>query len=96
MFDCIVCVIHKNFLLLTSALFSWLRMLENTVLCKIFGVKWDEVTGDRRQLHNEQLYDMYSLQNIIQMVKTIRLRWVEHVARMEDRGVEYKVFGGKV
>ena len=65
-----------------------LRVFENRVLRKVFGPKRDEVTGEWRKLHNEELNDLYSLPNIVRMVKSRRMRWAGHVARMgEDRGV---------
>ena len=60
----------------------------NRVLRRVFGPKRDEVTGEWRKLHNEELNDLYSLPNIVRVVKSRRMRWSEHVARMgEDRGV---------
>jgi len=59
----------------------WLRVFENGVLQKIFGPKRDEVTGEWWRLHNEDLYDLYSSQNI-RVVKEIIIRWAGHVARM--------------
>jgi hypothetical protein len=65
-----------------------LRVFENTMPWRVFGPKRDEVTGEWRKLHNEELNDMYSLPNIIWVVKSRRMRWAGHVARMgEDRGV---------
>jgi len=52
------------------------------VLRRIFGPKRDEVTGEWRQLHNEELNDLYSLFNIVRVIKSRRMRWVGHVARM--------------
>ena len=61
----------------------------------LFGPKRDEVTGDWRKLHNEQLSDLYSLPNIVQVVKLRRMRWAGHVARMgQGRGV-FRVLVGK-
>ena len=61
-------------------------MSENRVLRKVFGPKRDEVTGEWRKLYNEELNDLYSLPNIVRMVKSRRMRWAGHVARMgEDR-----------
>ena len=64
------------------------RVFKNRVLRKVFGPKRDEVTGEWRKLHNEELNDLYSLPNIVQVVKSGQMRWAGHVARMgEDRGV---------
>ena len=72
-----------------------LRVFENRVLRRVFGLKRDEVTGERRKLHNEELSDLYSLPNILRVVKSRRMRWAGHVARMEEgRGV-YRVLVGK-
>jgi len=72
-----------------------LRMCENRVLRKVFGPKRDEVTGEWRKLHNEELNDLYSLPNIMRVVKSRRMRWAGHVARMgEDRDV-HRVLVGK-
>jgi hypothetical protein len=65
-----------------------LRVFENRVLRRVFGPKRDEVTGELRKLHNEELNDLYSLSNIVRVAKSRRMRWAGHVARMgEDRGV---------
>jgi hypothetical protein len=65
-----------------------LRVFENRVLRSVFGPKRDEVTGKWRKLHNEELNGLYSLPNIVLVVKSRRLRWAGHVARMgEERGV---------
>jgi hypothetical protein len=62
------------------------RMFENRVLRREFGPKKDEVTGEWRKLHNEELNDLYSLPNIVRVVKSRRMRWVGHVALIgEDR-----------
>ena len=72
-----------------------LRVFENRVLLKVFGPKRDEVTGDWRKLYKEELNDLYSLPNIVRVVKSRRIRWAGHVARMgEDRGV-HRVLVGK-
>jgi hypothetical protein len=47
----------------------------------LFGPKWDEVTGEWRKLHNEELNDLYSFPNIVRVVKSRRMRWAENVAR---------------
>ena len=61
------------------------RVFENRVLRRVFGPKRDEVTGEWRKLHNEELSDLYSLPNIVRVVKPRRMRWAEHVARMGER-----------
>ena len=64
-----------------------LRVFENIVLRRIFGPRRDEVTGEWRRLHNEELNDLYSSPNIVRMIKSRRMRWAGHVARMgEERG----------
>jgi hypothetical protein len=64
-----------------------LRVFENRVLRRVFGPKMDEVTGEWRQLCNEELNDVYSLPSIVRVVKSRRMRWAGHVARMgEERG----------
>ena len=70
-------------------------MFQNRVLSRIFGPKRDEVTGEWRQLHNEELNDLYSSPNVVRVIKSRRIRWARHVARMgEKRGV-YRVLVGK-
>ena len=65
-----------------------LRVFENRVLKRVFGPKRDEVTGELRKLHNEKLRELYSLPNIVRVVKSRRMRWAGHVAPMgEGRGV---------
>ena len=72
-----------------------LRAFENTVLRRIFGPRRVEVTGEWRRLHNEELNDLYSSPNIVRVIKSRRMRWAGHVARMgEERGV-YRVLVGK-
>jgi len=72
-----------------------LRLFENRVLRKVFGPKRDEVTGEWRKLHNEELRNLYSLPNIVRVVKSRRMRWAGHVTRMgEGRGV-HRVLVGK-
>ena len=72
-----------------------LRVFENRVLRRIVGPKRDKVTGEWRKLHNEELRDLYSLPNIVRVVKSRRMRWAGHVARMgEGRGV-HRVLTGK-
>ena len=69
-------------------------MFENTVLRRIFGSRRDEVTGKGRQLHNEELNDLYSSPYIARVVTSRRMRWVVHVEHM-GRGEAYIYgFGG--
>ena len=69
-------------------------MFENRVLRRIFGPKRDEVTGEWRKLHNEELDDLCSSPNIVRVTKPRRMRWAGHVVRMGGRGV-YGVLVGK-
>jgi len=59
-----------------------LRVFENKVLRRVFGPKRDEVTGEWRKLHNEELSDLYSLPNIVWVVKSRIMSWAGHVVRM--------------
>jgi hypothetical protein len=61
------------------------RVFENRVLRKIFAPKMDKVTGDWRKLENEELNDLYSSPNPIRVIKSRRVKWVEHVPRMGER-----------
>ena len=63
-----------------------LRVYENRVL-RILGPKRGTVTGEWRKLHNEELNDLYCSLNIVQVIKSRRMRWVEHVALIGSRGV---------
>jgi hypothetical protein len=62
-----------------------LRVFENKVLRRIFGPKRNEVTGDWRKLHNEELHDLYSSPSVIIIIKSRRMGWVGHVARMREK-----------
>jgi hypothetical protein len=64
-----------------------LRVFENGGLRRIFGPKRDEVTGGWRKLHNDELHSLYSSPSIIRMIKSRRMRWAGHVARMGRRGM---------
>ncbi|KAJ4429399.1 hypothetical protein ANN_21556 [Periplaneta americana] len=68
-----------------------LRVFENKVLRKIFGAKRDEVTGEWRKLHNTELHALYSSPDIIRNIKSRRLRWAGHVARMGESRNAYRV-----
>jgi len=72
-----------------------LRVFENRVLRRIFGPKRDETTWEWRKLHNEELNDLYSSPNIVRVIKSRRMGWAGHVARMggEDRRIQG--FGGE-
>jgi hypothetical protein len=70
-----------------------LRVFENGVLRRIFGPKRDEIAGEWRKLHNEELHNLYSSPDIIRQIKSRRMRWVGHVARMGEESVQG--FGGK-
>jgi hypothetical protein len=61
------------------------------VLRKIFGPKRDDITGEWRRLHNEELYDLYSSPNITRVIKSRRIRWAGHVARMGKKTGAYTV-----
>jgi hypothetical protein len=71
-----------------------LRVPENRVLRRIFGPKWDEVTGEWRKLHNEELNDLYSSSNRVRAIKSRKIRLAGHVARMvKERCIQS--FGGE-
>jgi hypothetical protein len=62
-----------------------LRVFENGVLRGIFGAKRDEVSGEWRKLHNEELNDLYCSSNIVRVIKSKRMRWAGHVECMGER-----------
>jgi hypothetical protein len=72
-----------------------LRVFENRVLRRIFGPKRDEATGDWRRLHNEELNDFYSSPNIIRVIKSRKLRWAGHAARMGEERDAYRILVGR-
>jgi hypothetical protein len=72
-----------------------LRVFENRVLRNIFGPKRGEMTGVWRKLHNEALRDLYSSPSIIRIIKSRRMRWAEHVARMGEKRNAYRLLVGK-
>jgi hypothetical protein len=70
-------------------------VFENRVLTSIFGPKRDEVTGEWRKLHNEELHNLYSSPNIIRQITSRRMRWAGHVARMGEEMNVCRGFDGK-
>jgi hypothetical protein len=72
-----------------------LRVFENRVLRRIFGPKRDEVTGEGRKQHNEELCDLYSSPSIIRIIKSRSMRWADHVARMGKKRNAYRLLMGK-
>jgi len=71
-----------------------LRVFENRVLRGIFGHKREEVTGEWRELYNEELNDLYCSPHIVRVMK-LRMRWAGHVARMGERRRAYRALVGK-
>jgi hypothetical protein len=69
--------------------------LRTKVLRRIFGPKRDEVTGGCRKLHNEELRDLYSSPSMTKIIKSRRMRWAEHVARMGEKRNAYRLLVGK-
>jgi hypothetical protein len=72
-----------------------LRVFENSVLRRIFGPKRDEVTGEWRRLHKEEFNYLYSSPSIIQVIKSNRMRWAGHVARMGEGSGAYRILVGR-
>jgi hypothetical protein len=70
-------------------------VIENRVRRRIFGPKRDEVTGEWRKLHNEEFHDLYSSPSIIRIIKSRRMRWTGHVARMGEKRNPYRLLVGK-
>jgi hypothetical protein len=94
--NCSLC--DFGYVLVKNVYYSFLRRLrvfENRVLRRIFGPKRDKVTGEWRKLHNEELNDLYSLPNIVRVVKSRRMGWARHVARMGENSGVHRVLVGK-
>jgi len=72
-----------------------LRVFENMVLRRIFGPRRDEVTGEWRTVHIEELNDLYCSPNIVRVIKSRRMKWAGHVARMGEERVVYRFLVGK-
>ena len=66
------------------------------MLRRIFGPKKDEVTGESRKLHTEELDVLYSSPHIVGVIKSRRMRWTGHVARMGERGEAIQIFGREI
>jgi hypothetical protein len=81
---------YKNLFLL-----KLLRIYVFYMLRRIFGPKRDEATGEWRRLHNEELSDLYSSPNIIWVIKSRRMRWAGHVARMGEKRGAYRILVGR-
>jgi hypothetical protein len=71
------------------------RLFENRVPRRIFGPKRDEVIGEWRRLHNEELHNLYSSPNTIRVIKLRRMRWAGHVARMGEGRGAYRILVGR-
>ena len=72
-----------------------LRVFENRVLRRVFGPMRDEITGEWRKLHKEELRDLYSIPNSVRVVKSRRMRWAWHVPLMGEARVVHRVLVGK-
>jgi hypothetical protein len=70
-------------------------VFENRVLREIFGQKRDKVTGGWRKLHSEELHNLYPSPSIIRFIKSRRMRWVGHVARIREKMNAYRILVGK-
>jgi hypothetical protein len=72
-----------------------LRVFENRALRRMMEPKRGEVAGECRKLHNEDLNDLYSSPNIVRVIKSRRMGWAGHVARMGERTGVYRILVGK-
>ena len=73
-----------------------LKVIENRVLGRIFRRKTNEIKGEWRKLHNEERNDLYSLPNIVWMIKSKRMRWAGFVARMGGEESRIQRYGGEI
>jgi hypothetical protein len=74
---------------------TYLRVFENRVLRKMYGSKREEVAGGWRRLHNEEVHNLYASSHTINVMKSRRMRWADHVERMGDMRNVYRVLVGK-
>jgi len=74
---------------------QWLTVVDSRVLRTIFGPKKEEVTGDWRRLHNDELYDLYCSSNIMRVINLRGMRWAGHVARLGERRGAYRALVGR-
>jgi hypothetical protein len=72
-----------------------LKVFENRILMRIFGPKWNEVTGVLRKLHNEELHNLYSPPIVITMINSRRMRWEGNVTRIGEKRDAYMILMGK-
>jgi transcription termination factor 2 len=70
-------------------------MFENGILRRLYGPKREEVTGEWRKLHNEEIHILYEIPNIVRQMKSRRMRWAGHLARMGEERKVYRVLMGK-
>jgi hypothetical protein len=80
---------------LVSNIKARLRVFENRVLRRIFGPKKDEVMGEWRRLHNGELHNLHSSPDIIRQIKSRRMMWAGHAARMGENRTVYKALVGE-
>ena len=81
-------------LFFVNILLRRLRCILNCIIYS-FGPRRDELTGEWRRLHDEELNDLYSSPNIVRVIKSRRMRWAGHVARVGEERGEYRVLVGK-
>ena len=86
---------HRHLLCISLNLKYEFYIIIVRVLRRIFGSKRDGLTGEWRKLHNEELNDLYCSPNIVQVIKSRRMRWAGHLERMRERRGVYRVLVGK-